>query len=69
MGASAGLRSFSCQLPESHAEQWLIRDSLDVAQYTSDADIVYLAQLAGVPVVELKDVSFSEHKVNGKSKG
>ncbi|BGP28760.1 hypothetical protein JCM10296v2_000496 [Rhodotorula toruloides] len=41
----------------------------DLHWYTSDADIVYLAQLAGVPVVELKDVSFSEHKVNGKSKG
>ncbi|GAA6006643.1 hypothetical protein JCM10207_005002 [Rhodosporidiobolus poonsookiae] len=36
--------------------------------WTSDADIVELARLAGVDI-ELRDVSFSEHKVNGKSKG
>ncbi|GAA5844692.1 hypothetical protein JCM11251_007351 [Rhodosporidiobolus azoricus] len=36
--------------------------------WTSDADIVDLARLAGVEI-PLKNVSFQEHKVNGKSKG
>lgn len=37
-------------------------------QWTSDADIVHLAGLAGLEV-PFKDVVFAEHKVNGKSKG
>lgn len=41
---------------------------MSVPQWTSDADIVELARLAGVEV-PLKNVSFQEHKVNGKSKG
>ncbi|GAA5862535.1 hypothetical protein JCM1840_004216 [Sporobolomyces johnsonii] len=36
--------------------------------WTTDANIVELAQLAGV-TINLRDVSFSEHKVNGRSKG
>ncbi|GAA5956068.1 hypothetical protein JCM21900_002584 [Sporobolomyces salmonicolor] len=36
--------------------------------WTTDANIVELAQLAGV-TIKLRDVSFSEHKVNGRSKG
>ncbi|GAA5980973.1 hypothetical protein JCM10908_003936 [Rhodotorula pacifica] len=37
--------------------------------WTSDRDVVELTQLAGVHGVSIKDVSFAEHKVNGKSKG
>ncbi|GAA5866288.1 hypothetical protein JCM3774_006603 [Rhodotorula dairenensis] len=37
--------------------------------WTSDRDVVELTQLAGVHGVAVKDVSFAEHKVNGKSKG
>jgi hypothetical protein len=38
-------------------------------QWTSDRDVVELTQLAGIHGVSVKDVSFAEHKVNGKSKG
>ncbi|GAA5829551.1 hypothetical protein JCM5353_001289 [Sporobolomyces roseus] len=41
----------------------------DMHWWTSDQHLVDLCQLAGVTSVGLKDVSFSEHKVNGKSKG
>ncbi|GAA6051696.1 hypothetical protein JCM3770_001232 [Rhodotorula araucariae] len=40
----------------------------DLHWWTSDADIVQLAALAGIDV-PFKDVVFAEHKVNGKSKG
>ncbi|GAA6059882.1 hypothetical protein JCM10212_007087 [Sporobolomyces blumeae] len=40
----------------------------DMHWWTSDAHLVELCGLAGVSV-NLREVSFSEHKVNGKSKG
>ncbi|GAA5923460.1 RNA-binding protein [Sporobolomyces koalae] len=41
----------------------------DLHWWTSDQHLVELCHLAGASNVKLKDVSFSEHKVNGKSKG
>ncbi|GAA5899204.1 RNA-binding protein [Sporobolomyces salmoneus] len=41
----------------------------DMHWWTSDQHLVELCHLAGAGGVRLKDVSFSEHKVNGKSKG
>ncbi|GAA5967208.1 hypothetical protein JCM8115_005429 [Rhodotorula mucilaginosa] len=41
----------------------------DLHWWTSDRDVVELTQLAGIHGVSVKDVSFAEHKVNGKSKG
>ncbi|GAA5945066.1 hypothetical protein JCM3775_004276, partial [Rhodotorula graminis] len=40
----------------------------DLHWWTSDADIVHLCALAGLDV-PFRDVVFSQHKVNGKSKG
>ncbi|GAA5890099.1 hypothetical protein JCM16303_003441 [Sporobolomyces ruberrimus] len=41
----------------------------DMHWWTSDQHLVELCHLSGAGGVKLKDVSFSEHKVNGKSKG
>ncbi|GAA6011814.1 hypothetical protein JCM11491_000759 [Sporobolomyces phaffii] len=41
----------------------------DMHWWTSDQHLVELCHLAGAGNVKVKDVSFSEHKVNGKSKG
>lgn len=39
-----------------------------VLQWTTDEDLVAVAAQANVPI-DIRDVTFAEHKINGKSRG
>ena len=57
-----------CRRNQVRKNLLIICDFPRIRQWCSDEDLRQAAAAAGVNV-ELKDITFSEHKVNGKSKG